>query len=62
MKVIQPTGCACCTVNRRHFLASCGTCAAGLAGLSVLRPKPLLAAKSARKPRVRVVFSHIPAA
>ena len=53
------TGCGCCGVTRRQFLAGCAACAAGAAGLA---PAERMAAaqEGAEKARVRLVFSHTP--
>lgn len=51
-----PTGCACCGVSRRQFLASgCATCAGALGLLTAARP--VFAAAGENKPRIRVIYS-----
>ena len=54
------SGCGCCHMNRRKFLAGCATCAAGALGLNALGTRRIVAAESAVRPRVRLVFTHIP--
>jgi hypothetical protein len=49
------TGCACCGVSRRQFLAGCTACA-GSAGLLTI-PTWLGAAEPAGKTRIRIVYS-----
>lgn len=49
------SGCACCGVSRRRFLAGCATCAAGLSLSSV--PQALSAAEDSGKVRVRIIYS-----
>ncbi len=53
------TGCGCCQVTRRRFLAGCAACAAGAAGLApaVLKAE---SQQGSEKARVRLVFSHTP--
>jgi len=48
------SGCGCCGISRRRFLAGCAACV-GTAGL-VTEPKPLKAADN-RKLRIRVIYS-----
>ncbi len=48
------SGCACCGISRRKFLAGCATCA-GTAGL-LADSKPLVAAENGRM-RIRVIYS-----
>ncbi len=55
-----PVGCACCTLNRRRFLAGCAACAARASGVALATARTARAAEAARKPRIRVVFSHVP--
>ena len=54
------SGCACCTMNRRRFLAAgCAACA-GAAGL-LPNASPLFAASADRKMRIRIVYAlHAP--
>jgi hypothetical protein len=53
------SGCACCSFNRRQFLAGCAACAAG--GVTALGPAVARATSgTAGKPKVRLVFSHTP--
>jgi len=57
-----------CGLNRRQFLGGCASCAAGLAGMSVLGISALTTrsaaaqqlAPAAEKAKVRLVFSHEP--
>ena len=50
------SGCACCQVNRRRFLAAgCAACA-GAAGLA-LDPRPADAGASVGKLRLRIIYS-----
>ncbi len=61
MKTIDiVSGCACCGMNRRKFLAAgCAACA-GAAGLA-LSVQPLRASEDREKLRIRVVYSlHAP--
>lgn len=55
------TGCACCRMNRRRFLAAgCGAACAGAAGL-LTAASPARAASGERKMRIRIVYSlHAP--
>ncbi len=55
------SGCACCRMNRRRFLAAgCGAACAGAAGL-LANASPLFAAASGEKMRIRIVYSlHAP--
>ncbi|MEN6427229.1 MAG: hypothetical protein ABFE13_17885 [Phycisphaerales bacterium] len=55
------SGCACCTMNRRRFLAAgCGAACAGAAGL-LSNASPLFAASADKKMRIRIVYSlHAP--
>ena len=55
------SGCACCMLNRRRFLAAgCGAACAGAAGL-LSSASPLFAASSGKKMRIRIVYSlHAP--
>lgn len=51
------SGCACCRMNRRRFLAAgCGAACAGAAGL-LTSASPAPAASGDRKMRIRVVYS-----
>lgn len=53
------TGCACCSLNRRQFLAGCAAACSG--GLAALNPGRAFAAdEKGGKPKVRLVFTHIP--
>ncbi len=54
------TGCACCRMNRRRFLAAgCAACA-GATGL-LTRPTELFAAQAGGKMRIRIIHSlHAP--
>ena len=57
---IDGSSCGLC-LDRREFLASCATCAAGMAGAWALGAKSLLAAEAVDggvKPKIRLVFSH----
>lgn len=53
-------GCGCCGASRRTFLSQCAACVAGGAGLI----SPAFAAGGAGaeqgRPKIRVVFSHVP--
>jgi hypothetical protein len=49
------TGCGCCTLSRRRFLAGCASCAAS--ALTVVASR-VPAAEPAPRPKVRLVFSH----
>jgi len=50
------SGCACCAVSRRRFLASgCATCA-GAAGL-LAAGRPARAADGGKKPRIRILYA-----
>ena len=50
------SGCACCHVNRRRFLAAgCAACA-GAAGLA-LTTRPARAAQASGKLRIRIIYS-----
>ncbi len=51
-----PSGCACCPLNRRHFLARSGATAVGALGL-LSTPSWLEAATPKQKTRIRVVYS-----
>jgi len=55
-----PVGCACCKLDRRRFLAGCAACAAGASGIAPATARTARAAEAARKPRIRLVFSHVP--
>ncbi|UCE48502.1 MAG: twin-arginine translocation signal domain-containing protein, partial [Phycisphaerales bacterium] len=48
------SGCACCRISRRKFLAGCAACV-GTAGF-LNEPKPLMAAKKGRM-RIRIIYS-----
>src|SRR5512136_2978579 len=50
------SGCACCPMNRRHFLTQGGAAAAGALGL-LAAPSWLGAAAPAGKTRIRIVYS-----
>src|SRR5512136_1734851 len=50
------SGCACCPLNRRKFLAKGGAAAAGALGL-LATPGWLPAAEPGRKTRIRIVYS-----
>jgi len=53
------SGCACCRMNRRRFLAGCGAACTGAAGL-LAHASPSFAAGD-RKMRIRIVYSlHAP--
>lgn len=60
------SGCACCTLSRRRFLAGCTACAAGTSGLGLLGSKRATAAddsaqpNDSAKPKVRLVYTYIP--
>ena len=50
------SGCACCGLSRRHFLASsCAACAGAVGVLAAARP--VFAAKANGKPFIRVIYS-----
>lgn len=51
-----------CPLSRREFIGGCAACAAGLMGLSAIAAKPAAAQASAdgEKPKIRLVFTHIP--
>ena len=51
---------ACERLNRRDFLASCAACLAGAGSFASLAAEPATNAPPAKRPRVRLVFSHIP--
>jgi len=54
------SGCACCRMNRRRFLAGCGAACAGAAAL-LASAGPVLAAAGDQKMRIRIVYSlHAP--
>lgn len=53
------TGCGCCGLSRRRFLAECAGCAAGVGGLAALASRSEAAQRGA-KAKVRLVFTHIP--
>jgi hypothetical protein len=53
------SGCGCCPVTRRRFLAGCAACAAGTAGLAAI-PARAAEDECCGKARVRLVFSHTP--
>ena len=54
------TGCACCGMNRRRFLAGCGAACAGAAGL-LASASPSFAASGDKKTRIRIVYAlHAP--
>jgi hypothetical protein len=53
------SGCGCCQVTRRRFLAGCAACAAGTAGLAPVVVKAA-GQEGSDKARVRLVFSHTP--
>ncbi len=55
-----PVGCRCCTLNRRRFLAGCAGCAVGVSGLARAAGQSGPAGEATRRPRIRVVFSHVP--
>ncbi|MHC4170717.1 MAG: twin-arginine translocation signal domain-containing protein [Planctomycetota bacterium] len=48
------SGCACCGISRRRFLAGCAACV-GTAGL-LAEPRPLMAAEK-DKMRIRIIYS-----
>ena len=50
------TGCACCPMNRRNFLAQGGAAAVGVLGL-LATPRWLGAAETGGKTRIRIVYS-----
>jgi len=52
--------CPGCAMNRREFLAGCAGCLAGAGGLALLTSKRAEGADAAGKPKVRLVFTHIP--
>lgn len=56
---VSTNGCACCSLSRRRFLANCASCAAGVSGVAALGGQ-LAAADAGAKPKVRLVFTHIP--
>lgn len=56
---LAPSGCGCCSLNRRRFLAGCASCAAGVAGLTV-GARSARGAELAGKPKIRLVYSYIP--
>ncbi|HOW18281.1 MAG TPA: hypothetical protein PLC79_04525 [Phycisphaerae bacterium] len=47
-------------MNRRQFLAGCAGCLAGTGGLALLTSKRAKAADAAGRPKVQLVFTHIP--
>jgi len=51
-----------CPLSRREFIGGCAACAAGLMGLSAIAAKPAAAQAAAdgEKPKIRLVFTHIP--
>ncbi len=55
------SGCACCVMNRRRFLAAgCGAACAGAAGL-LSNASPLFAGSGEKKMRIRIVYAlHAP--
>jgi hypothetical protein len=56
-----PTGCACCPMNRRHFLARGSAAAAGALGLLAAPTQLLAADKPATRTRIRIVYAlHAP--
>ena len=55
---VHASGCGCCCVSRRRFIAhGCAACAGAAAGLSVLRSTSL-GATAGDKVKIRLVFSH----
>ena len=53
------SGCACCGMSRRRFLAS--GCAAGACAAGIVAAGPVRAADNAKKTRIRVIYSlHAP--
>jgi len=52
-------GCPALALSRRGFLAGCAACAAGARGLAALAADAP-AADAAAKPRIRLVFTHVP--
>ena len=63
----EPSGCACCAMNRRRFLANCAACAAGGvvaltgAGCANQHTQPVAAQSNGgktEKAKVRLVFAH----
>ncbi len=54
------SSCPGCAMNRRQFLAGCAGCLAGTGGLALLTSKRAKAADAAGRPKVRLVFTHIP--
>jgi hypothetical protein len=50
------TGCACCRMNRRRFLAGCGAACAGAAGL-LTAANPVRAAVGGQKMRIRIIYA-----
>lgn len=57
---VSKAGCGLCTFNRRQFLAGCAACAAGVGSAAALSVKNAAAAESNARPKVRLVFTHIP--
>lgn len=53
-------GCGACLMNRRQFLSGCAACATGLSGLAASGLSRARAAETAGRPRVQLVFTHIP--
>jgi hypothetical protein len=53
------SGCSCCRLNRRRFLAGCAAAAAGASGLASLASRAA-AGEAGAKAKVRLVFTHIP--
>ncbi len=54
------SGCACCPMNRRNFIARTGTVTAGMLG-AVAAPALMAAAAPGPKTRIRIVYSlHAP--
>ena len=52
--------CGGCIVNRRQFLAGCASCAAGVGVLTAFVPRRAVAAETVAKPKIKLVFTHIP--
>lgn len=54
------TGCGCCSLSRRGFLAGCAACVAGATGLSAV-PSRVRAASDCDSVRIRIIYSlHAP--
>ncbi len=54
---VRMSGCGCCMLSRRGFLAGCAAGAAGAMGLAAV-PSAARGAEGERKLRIRLAFSH----